>query len=65
MNDLERLYGAISETEIAKALEVEGFEIDKKDIIVDKPIDELGIFDIGIKLHPEVTAKVRLWVTKK
>ena len=65
VNDLEKLYGAISETEIVKALEVEGFNIDKKSIIVEKPIDELGIFEIGIKLHSEVTAKVRLWVTKK
>ncbi len=65
VNDLEKLYGAVSETEILKVLEVEGFTIDKHDLIIEKPIEELGIFEVGIKLHPEVTAKIRLWVTKK
>ena len=31
----------------------------------EKPIEELGIFEVGVKLHQEVIAKVRLWVTKK
>jgi len=65
VNDLDRLYGAVSEVDVVKALEVEGFSIDKKNVIFDSPIEELGIFEVGIKLHPEVTAKIRLWVTKK
>lgn len=65
VNDLDKLYGAITESEICKALEVEGFEIDKKDILIENPIEELGIFEVGIKLHAKVTAKIRLWVTKK
>jgi len=65
VNDLDKLYGAIAEADIAKALEIEGFTIDKKDIVIEKPIEELGIFEIGINLHSEVTAKIRLWVTKK
>ena len=65
VNDQEKLYGAISETEILKALETEGHKIEKKALVLDKPIEELGIFEIGVKLHPEVTARIRLWVTKK
>ena len=65
VNDLDKLYGSISEADIVKALDVEGFKIDKKDIILDQPIDQLGIFEICIKLHTEITAKIRLWVTKK
>lgn len=65
VNDLEKLYGAVSESDIVKALEIEGFNVDKRQIIIEKPIEELGIFEVGIKLHPEVTAKIRLWVTKK
>lgn len=64
VNDLEKLYGAVTEAEIVKALEAEGFTIDKKDIIIEKPIEELGIFDVGVKIHAEVIAKIRLWVTK-
>ena len=62
---MDKLYGAISEIDVVSALEVEGFTIDKKLIEFEKPIEELGIFEIGVKLHSEVTAKVRLWVTKK
>jgi len=65
VNDLDKLYGAVGENDIMKSLEAEGFTIDKKCLILEKPIEELGIFDVGIKLHPEVTAKIRLWVTKK
>lgn len=65
VNDLDKLYGAVTIGEVVNALEAEGFPIDKKDIVIEKPIEELGIFEVGVKLHPEVTAKVRLWVTKK
>ena len=65
VNDLEKLYGAVSEPDIVKALEAEGFNVEKRQLIIEKPIEELGIFEVGIKLHPEVTAKIRLWVTKK
>jgi len=65
VNDLEKLYGAVSETEIIKAIKDEGFEIDKKALVLEKPLEELGIFEIGIKVHPEVVAKIKIWVTKK
>ena len=65
VNDQEKLYGAVSDTEILLALEAEGQKIDKKSLVLEKPIDELGIFEIGVKLHPQVIAKIRLWVTKK
>ena len=65
VNDQEKLYGAISESEILEAFHAEGQKIDKKSLVIEKPIDELGIFEIGVKLHPQVIAKIRLWVTKK
>ncbi len=65
VNDLEKMYGSITEADIAKAFSDDGFEIDKKAIELEKPIDELGIYDIGVQLHPDVKAKVRVWVAKK
>ncbi|MCK5215340.1 MAG: 50S ribosomal protein L9 [Candidatus Omnitrophica bacterium] len=65
VNDLEKLYGSVTEMDVVKALEVEGFNIDKKDIIMEQAIEELGIFEVGINLHSEVTTKIRLWVAKK
>ncbi len=65
VNDLDKLYGAVSEAEILKALEVEGVTVEKKQLVIENPLDQLGIFEIGVKLHPEVIAKIRVWVTKK
>jgi large subunit ribosomal protein L9 len=65
VNDQEKLYGAVSETEILRALEQEGYKFERKDLILEKPVEELGIFEVGVKLHPEVIGKFRLWVTKK
>ena len=65
VNDLEKLYGSVSQTDIVKALSQEGYEVDKNDVLLDKSIEELGIYEVGIRLHPKVTAKVRVWVTKK
>lgn len=65
VNDQEKLYGAVAESDILDALEAEGHKIDKKSLVLEKPVDDLGIFEIGVKLHPQVIAKIRLWVTKK
>ncbi|MFA5059623.1 MAG: 50S ribosomal protein L9 [Candidatus Omnitrophota bacterium] len=65
VNDLDRLYGSVTEVDIAKTLEAEGYTVDKKAIVIEKPIEELGIYEIGVTLHPKVTGKIRLWVTKK
>lgn len=65
VNDLDKLYGSVTDVDIAHALEQEGYKIEKRNIIIEKPIEALGIYDIGVKLHREVTAKVRVWVAKK
>jgi len=61
----EKLYGSIQAQEIATALAAEGVAIEKSAIELVEPIKSLGIYEIPVKLHPEVTAKVKLWVVKK
>jgi large subunit ribosomal protein L9 len=61
----EKLYGSIHAHEIAEALKAEGLTIDKSMIDLEEPIKSLGIYEIPVKLHPEVVAKVKLWVVKK
>jgi large subunit ribosomal protein L9 len=61
----EKLYGSIHVQEIAEALKAEGFSIDKNIIDLTEPIKSLGIYEIPVKLHPDVVAKVKLWVVKK
>jgi len=61
----EKLYGGINASDISSALKEEGFSVDKNLIDLAEPIKSLGIYEIPIKLHPEVIAKLKLWVVKK
>jgi large subunit ribosomal protein L9 len=61
----DKLYGSITAIEIQKALKDEGYEIDKSAIILDEPIKALGIFQVPLKLHSEVSAEVKVWIVKK
>lgn len=58
----EKLYGSVTSMDIASRLEEQGISIDRRKIGLDKPIKTLGEFDIPIKLHPQVTASVRVTV---
>ena len=61
----EKLYGSVGEVEIAEALKVLGIEIDRHLIVLDEHIKELGVFDVAIKLQPEVEATVKVWIVEE
>lgn len=61
----DKLYGSISSQDIADALKEENVSIDKNSIILDEPIKALGIYEVPVKLHPEISTKVKIWVVKK
>ncbi|MBI4972372.1 MAG: 50S ribosomal protein L9 [Candidatus Omnitrophica bacterium] len=65
IHEEDKLYGSITSTDIAAALKEEGFDIDKDHIQLGEPIKSLGIYEVEIKLHPEVSTKVKIWVVKK
>ena len=61
-----RTFGAISTKEIAAAAKEQlGYELDKKKISVDEPIKSLGVHNVKIKFHPQVTADLKVKVTEK
>ncbi len=61
----EKLYGSITAVELSAALKEEGIDIDKHKILLDTPIRSLGIFEVPVNLHPEVKAKIKVWIVKK
>jgi len=65
VDENERLYGSVTLPDIAELLQKEGYEIDKKKIIIDEPIKNLGVYTIPINLHPEVQATIKLWVVSE
>lgn len=60
----DRLFGSVTANDIANALAELGHEIDRRKIILEEPIKELGLFTVPIKLHTEVTTNVKVWVVK-
>ena len=61
----EKLFGSVSNEDIAAALAAENIKIDKRDIVLEEPIKKLGIYQATVKLHPEVKANLKVSVVKK
>ncbi len=61
----DRMFGSVTTQDVAAALEAQGFEIDRRKILLEEPIKELGIYPVSIKLHPEVEASIKVWVVKE
>ncbi|MBI5198094.1 MAG: 50S ribosomal protein L9 [Nitrospirae bacterium] len=60
----EKMFGSVTSRDIVEALEKEGVRIDKRQIQLEEPIRDLGLFDVPVRLHPEVTGSVKVWVVK-
>ncbi len=58
----EKLYGSVTERDIQKALEAQGFSVDVGQILLEKHIKNLGVFTVPIHLAKEVEVPVKVWV---
>jgi len=56
------LFGSVTSSDIAAGLAAQGFEIDRRRIILGDPLKSVGEFKVSIKLHREVTAQVKVKV---
>jgi len=61
----EKVFGSVTNQMIANALKEKKFDIDKRKIEIEEPIKALGIYNVKVKLHPQVTATVKTWVVKE
>ncbi len=61
----DKLFGAVTSQNISELLSSKGFEIDKRKIQLEDPLKALGVFEVPIKLHTEVEAKIKVWVVKE
>lgn len=56
------LFGSVSAHMIAEALKAQGVAIDPASVLLDNPIKELGIYQVSLRLHPEVVGLVKVYV---
>lgn len=61
----DKVFGSVTSATVAALLEEQGFEIDRRKIMLDDPLKALGVYTIEIKLARDVTAAVKIWVVKK
>ncbi len=61
----EKLFGSVTSQMIADSLKEQGFTIDKRIIDLEEPIKALGIYTVNVKLHQNVTGKVKVWVVRE
>jgi len=61
----DKVFGSVTSQDIAKLLQDKGYDIDKRKIELEEPIKALGVYTIGVKLHSDIEAKIRLWVVKE
>jgi large subunit ribosomal protein L9 len=61
----DKVFGAVTSQNIAELLKAKGFDIDRRKIQLEEPLKALGVYEVPIKLHSEVEAKIKVWVVKE
>jgi len=64
-SDEDRLFGSVGRNDIAAFLTQHGVEVERRRIALDEPIKTLGEFSVPIRLHPDVTAQLKVTVTRE
>ena len=59
-----QLYGSVSARDIVEALDADGAKVTKSQIVLDRPIKAIGMHEVRVVLHPEVTASVKVNVAR-
>jgi len=65
VGDQGKLFGSVTTQEISESLRAQGVELDRRKIQLGEPIKSLGDFEVSVKLHPDVTAKVKVIVMQE
>ena len=59
-----QLYGSVATRDLADALIADGAKVTRNQIVLDKPIKALGLYDVKVSLHPEVTVTIKVNVAR-
>ncbi len=61
----DKIFGTVTTQMIADALKEKDYDIDKRKIEIEEPIKSLGIYGVSLKLHQNVSAKIKVWVVRE
>jgi len=60
-----KLFGSVTSQTIADELNAKGITVDKKKILLDEHIKQVGEYKVNVKIHPEITATLKIIIEKK
>lgn len=60
-----KMFGSVGVPQILEKLAEAGLEINKSKVALAAPLHELGVFDVEIKLHPEVSGTLKVWIVEE
>jgi len=59
-----QLYGSVAVRDIVEALDADGSKVDKNQIVLNKPIKAIGLYEVKVQLHPEVAVMIKVNVAR-
>jgi large subunit ribosomal protein L9 len=59
------LFGSVTNANVAAALRDKGMAVEDKQVRLENPIKEIGVYDVAVHLHAEVETKVKVWVVQQ
>ena len=61
----KKIYGSVTSQIISDALKEKGYDVDKKDIMLEENIKQLGLYTVNIKLMNKINTSVKVWIEKE
>jgi len=65
VGEQDKLFGSVTALDIAESLAAQGQKMDRRQIHLPEPIKAIGSYDVEIRLHKDVTAKIKVEVVKE
>ena len=59
-----QLYGSVAVRDLVEALQADGHKVTKAQVVLDRPIKAIGVYDVRVQLHPEVVVTVKVNVAR-
>ncbi len=61
----DRLFGSVTARDIAETLRRDGYAVDKRDVLLEEPLKNLGVYTVPVRVGPNLEAKLKVWLVKK